>query len=95
MTDGLALRWASIGPFMTAHLNATGGFAGFVEQLGPMMKRMGQDAQTDYDWSDEQVDAIHAWLCSAQPVEGIPEAQSWRDSRILAARKMQAEGDGR
>lgn len=93
MTDGLALRWASIGPFMTAHLNATGGFAGFVEQLGPMMKRMGQDAKTDYDWTQEQVDAIHAWLCSAQPVEGIPEAQGWRDARILATRKLQAEGD--
>lgn len=94
MTDGLALRWASIGPFMTAHLNATNGFAGFVEQLGPMMKRMGQDARTDYDWTDEQVDAIHEWLCGAQPVEGIPEAQSWRDARILAARRMQTEGSG-
>lgn len=94
MTDGLALRWASIGPFMTAHLNATGGFAGFVEQLGPMMKRMGQDAKTDYDWTDDQIAAIHEWLSSVQPVDGIPDAQAWRDSRILAARKMQADGDG-
>ena len=49
MTDGLALRWLSIGPFATAHLNATGGFAGCVEQLGPMMRRLREDAKPTYD----------------------------------------------
>lgn len=91
MTDGLALRWASIGPFMTAHLNATGGFAGFVEQLGPMMKRMGRDARTNYDWSPEQIAAIHEWLCKKRPVDDIPRAQVWRDMCILATREMQNE----
>lgn len=90
ITSGLALRWASIGPFMTAHLNARDGFAGFVEQLEPMMKKMGQDARTDYDWGPEEAADIHRQLAAAQPVAAIPAAQAWRDQRILATRRMQA-----
>jgi 3-hydroxyacyl-CoA dehydrogenase len=93
MTEGLALRWVSIGPFMTAHLNATGGFQGFVEQLGPMMRRMGEDARTGYAWTAEQAAAIHSAMAAQVPVEGIPERQAWRDARILAARLLQREGE--
>lgn len=92
MTDGLALRWLSIGPFATAHLNATAGFAGFVSQLGPMMRRMGEDARTDYAWGDDLAQRIHADMAARVPVANIPAWQAWRDGRILAARKAQAEG---
>lgn len=92
MTEGLALRWLSIGPFMTAHLNAAGGFAGFVAQLGPMMRRMGEDARTAYPWTEAQVAAIHEAMAAQVPVARIPERQAWRDGRILAARRLQGEG---
>ncbi len=91
MTSGLALRWASIGPFMTAHLNARDGLRGFVEQLGPMMKAIGKDARTNYDWDMAMIESIHAELSRKQPVETIPKAQAWRDRRILAARQMQKQ----
>ncbi|XDB00462.1 3-hydroxyacyl-CoA dehydrogenase NAD-binding domain-containing protein (plasmid) [Sulfitobacter sp. LCG007] len=90
LTSGLALRWASIGPFMTAHLNARDGFRGFVDQLGPMMKTMGREAKTDYDWGLDLSDRIHATVSGLLPVEAIPDAQAWRDDRILATRRMQA-----
>lgn len=91
MTDGLALRWASIGPFAVAHLNAAAGFRGFVDQLGPMMRKMGESARTDYPWTDEMVDAIHAEMAERIPVESIPERQVWRDGRILKTRKLQED----
>lgn len=90
LTSGLALRWASIGPFMTAHLNAREGFQGFVDQLGPMMKTMGREARTDYDWGPDLAAQIHDTVAGLLPVEGIPDAQAWRDGRILATRRMQA-----
>lgn len=93
VTSGLALRWASIGPFMTAHLNAREGFAGFVEQLGSMMKRMGREARTDYDWAPDQVRAIHETMARLRPVETIAEAQAWRNRRILATRLLQKDND--
>lgn len=90
VTQGLALRWASIGPFEVAHLNATEGFMGFVRQLGPMMRRMGADARTDYDWSEALAQDIHDAIARRMPVERIGELQAWRDRRILATRAMQA-----
>lgn len=93
LTDGLALRWLSIGPFATAHLNATQGFQGFVDQLGPMMRKMGQDARTDYAWGPELIARIHAAMADRMPVKDIPDWQAWRDGRIMAARKVQAMAD--
>jgi L-gulonate 3-dehydrogenase len=91
LTDGLALRWASIGPFENAHLNAADGVQGFVDRLGPMMKRLGRDARTDYDWTAEQVAAIHAGLAKRIPLETIAGRAEWRDRRILATRLMKNE----
>lgn len=92
MTDGLALRWITIGPFATAHLNATAGFSGFVAQLGPMMRRMGEDARTDYAWGDDLAQRISAQLEERIPIDKIAVWQAWRDRRILSARAAQAEG---
>jgi L-gulonate 3-dehydrogenase len=89
MTSGLALRWASIGPFEVAHLNSTHGFLGFVEQLGPMMKQMGRSARTDYDWDMDLARKIHEGLVQKTPVKKIAERQAWRNKRILATRAMQ------
>ena len=89
MTDGLALRWASIGPFAVAHLNASKGFRGFVDQLGPMMRKMGESAKTDYDWPESLADQIHQAMAKQRPVDDIEAWQRWRDDRILATRKMQ------
>lgn len=91
MTDGLALRWASIGPFATAHLNASAGFQGFVDQLGPMMKKMGRDAKTDYDWDAGLANDIHAAMVQDFPVSEIDRWQRWRDKRILATRVLQQQ----
>lgn len=92
MTHGLALRWASIGPFETMHLNATEGFAGFTTLLGPMMRRMGADARTDYAWTPALAEEIHASLAARTPVAAIPARQAWRNEQIMAVRKLQAAG---
>jgi len=91
MTEGLALRWAFLGPFAVAHLNAVDGFAGFVARLGPMMRRMGEDARTAYPWTAEQIAAIHAELASTRPVTAIPTLQADRDAHILALRTLREQ----
>jgi L-gulonate 3-dehydrogenase len=91
LTDGLALRWASIGPFEVAHLNAPDGLQGFVERLGPMMRHLGQSARTDYDWTPEQIADAHKRLDSRIPADSVVERQAWRDSRILALRRMKRD----
>lgn len=93
LTHGLALRWAFIGPFAAMHLNATGGFAGFTDQLGPMMKSLGAGARPDYDWTPEQARAIHEALAKTVPVEDVPSRQAWRDRRIMRLRRHLDEQD--
>jgi 3-hydroxyacyl-CoA dehydrogenase len=90
MTDGLALRWAFLGPFAVAHLNAVDGFQGFVDRLGPMMRHMGEDARTTYGWTTEQIAHIHGELIETQPVADIADLQRDRDRSILALRKLKA-----
>lgn len=91
LTDGLALRWASIGPFEVAHLNAPDGVQGFVDRLGPMMKHLGRSARTDYDWTPEQAAANHASVTERIPLDQIAERSAWRDKRILALRRMKRD----
>lgn len=88
LTDGLAPRWAFIGPFMTAHLNARDGFSGFVDQLEPMMRKIGAEARTDYPWGEDTVARIHDDMCAQVPVEKIPEEQERRNSRLLHLRNL-------
>jgi len=88
LTDGLALRWASIGPFEVAHLNAPDGLRGFTDRLGPMMKRLGAGARTDYDWTEAQIATAHGGLEQRIPLESIADRQAWRDRRILALRQL-------
>ena len=95
MTQGLALRWASIGPFEVAHLNAPDGFMGFATRLGAMMRRLGADARTDYDWSPELAERIHAELVERLPIAQIPDRQAWRNERVMALRKLQAASGAR
>ena len=91
LSDGLALRWAFLGRFHVAHLNAPDGIQGFVDRLGPMMRRLGKDAQTDYDWTSSQIADAHAKLTPTIPVADIPRRQNERDRRILALRRLKTE----
>jgi 3-hydroxyacyl-CoA dehydrogenase len=91
--NGLALRWAFLGPTEVAHLNASKGFMGFVDGLGDMMKGLAKDARVDYDWSREDASEIHAALCEVMPVERITEFQRWRDQRIMQLRAHLRDGE--
>jgi 3-hydroxyacyl-CoA dehydrogenase len=84
LTDGLALRWVLMGPLQVAHLNATESFAGFVGQLGDMMRTVGRDARPDYPWDDTLVARIHERLSRSTPVEDIGEQQAIRDRGIMS-----------
>lgn len=90
MTHGLALRWATIGPFEVAHLNAADGFRGFIDRLGPMIRHLGNDARTDYSWPKGLAESIHAELAAKTPLDQLQERAAWRDRNILNVRKLQA-----
>lgn len=91
LTDGLALRRASIGPFDLAHLNAPDGVAGVRHSPRPDDEAARALAQTDYDWTPAPIAAAHAELAKRFPIEEVAERQAGRDRRILALRKLKLD----
>jgi len=87
LRHGLAMRWAFIGPFEVAHLNANGGFQGFVDNLGHMMRELARDAQPDYAWGQDLAARVHALMADKTPLGELAQRQAWRDRRIMALRK--------
>ncbi|MEM1090962.1 MAG: 3-hydroxyacyl-CoA dehydrogenase [Pseudomonadota bacterium] len=87
LTDGLAMRWAFLGPFGVGHLNATQGFQGYMDNLGAMMRELAADARMDYPWDESLVAKIHDSLSDRCSVDEVPERQAWRDREIMALRR--------
>ena len=84
---GLAMRWSFMGPFLTGHLNAAGGYKDYMTRYGDCYKRWGKDLRVDYDWDMEVIDQVHASLEETFPFKGEIEGQRWRDSKLMELRK--------
>ena len=99
MTQGLAVRWAFMGPFMTGHLNASGGYRQYMRIFGDTFKRMGADLNVTYPFGFDLTDAISDVMEKTIPTERIAEGQRWRDRRLAAlaghlARAEPFQGEG-
>src|SRR5206468_3491684 len=93
LTQGLALRWAFIGPFEVGHLNSTGGLAGYFTGLAEAMGRVRESLRADYEASPALVARLHADMAARVAVASIPARQAWRDKRILRLRTHLAGPD--
>jgi 3-hydroxyacyl-CoA dehydrogenase len=87
LKDGLALRWAFIGPFEVGHLNAAQGLKGYFEVLAEAFQRVQQSLKTDYVADPATIQRAHDALADRIPVHDIPERQAWRDRRLMALRR--------
>lgn len=88
MTDGLALRWALMGPLSVAHLNADAGLRGYFGGLSEAIERVQSSLRTDYRPSRQTIDACHDALAAHLPVEDLAAHQARRDRNILALRRF-------
>ncbi|MEM8986907.1 MAG: 3-hydroxyacyl-CoA dehydrogenase [Pseudomonadota bacterium] len=87
MTKGLGLRWAFIGPFMTSHLNASGGYKDYMKVFSDPYRRMIDDLKLQYPWKDGLFEEIEADLSRHIPAGAVSDGQSWRDRRLMALLK--------
>jgi L-gulonate 3-dehydrogenase len=58
-----------------------------------MMRRMGADARTDYNWTREQITDVHDKLAADIPIADIPVHQRQRDRRILDLLRLREQQD--
>ena len=84
LREGLALRWAFIGPFETIDLNAPGGVRDYVGRYGQLYERLGQSMQRRVDWTGPVLDGIEAQRRERLPATKLAERQRWRDRRLMA-----------
>lgn len=88
MRQSLALRWAFLGPFETADLNAIDGFAGYAQRLQPTWEALGRDLSTGRPWDAVAVRHVTETRRAALPLVDLPDRQIWRDRMILQLRRL-------
>jgi 3-hydroxyacyl-CoA dehydrogenase len=92
LREGLALRWAFMGPFETIDLNAPAGVRDYVERYEGMYLRLAASMRDPGRWSGEVLDRIEADRRRGLPAAQLQERQAWRDRHLmaLAAHKRRA-----
>ncbi|WP_119272197.1 3-hydroxyacyl-CoA dehydrogenase [Taklimakanibacter deserti] len=88
LTDGLALRWAFIGPFETMDLNADGGFADYARKYRSLFEIMGRTLGSSRPWSEAAMSVVSDDRRQRLPLDAIAERQRWRDSQVRSLRKL-------
>lgn len=90
MTDGLALRWALMGPLAVGHLNAATGLDGYFHGLSEAIGRVQRSLRTDYRPAADVIAGMHAAMASRMPVRDLALHQAKRDRDITALRAFLA-----
>jgi 3-hydroxyacyl-CoA dehydrogenase len=94
MRDGLARRWAFMGPFETIDLNAPGGVATFIDRYGPAYAEIGKSRPNRPLWQGELADRVIAARRAALPERALPDRHIWRNAQLARlARHFAAKGD--
>jgi len=93
--EGLAARWAFMGPFETIDLNAPAGVRDYATRYQGMFANMFEQMKYRVDWAGPVLDRIEAERREHLPADALVDRQKWRDRRLmaLAAHKRKAEED--
>jgi len=90
MTEGLGRRYAFIGPFETAHLNAEG-MKSYCERYGKMIHDMVDTFGANPHWSGAEADYICAEMNKRVPLDDLVERRQWRDQSLVQLQKLVTE----
>lgn len=97
LRDGLALRWALMGPFETIDLNAPGGVRDYVTRFRGVFDSVAATPLERPDWTGPVLDKVEVARAErlAREPEALAARQRWRDRRLmaLAAHKRDAAGE--
>ncbi len=93
LRDGLALRWAFMGPFETIDLNAPGGVRDYAARYQGIYEAIFPSVQRRVDWTGPVMEAVEAERTALLPREALADRQRWRDRRLMAllAHKRRAD----
>ena len=95
LREGLALRWAFMGPFETIDLNAPGGVRDYAERYQGIYSAIFPSVQRRVDWTGPVMDTVEAGRRERLAADRLASRQTWRDRRLMAllAHKRKAARD--
>lgn len=82
--DGLALRWAFMGPFETIDLNAPGGLRDYVGRYAEMYTGINTALPERPAWTGPVLDEIEKDRRKRLDESQLAARQAWRDRRLMA-----------
>jgi L-gulonate 3-dehydrogenase len=82
--EGLALRWAFMGPFETIDLNAPAGVRDYVQRYEGIYSNLFRQMQRRVEWGGPVLAQIERERRSKLPADQLAERQKWRDRRLMA-----------
>jgi L-gulonate 3-dehydrogenase len=88
---GPGRRWAVLGPFATAHLNARGGIRRHATVMGPAYERMGAERGQHDPWTDDLVATVAADLAERLPLEHWDDDVVQRDAALIQLERARRE----
>lgn len=87
VSDGLGPRYAFMGPWMTAHLNAIG-MADYFERYRDGIYNVGKDCQPLLKLEGEAAQQIVDSMMHQVPVDKLNEKREWRDKCLVELAKL-------
>ena len=84
LRDGLALRWAFMGPFETIDLNAPDGVRDYAARYQGIYEGIFPSVQRRVDWNGPVMEVVEAERRTLLPRDSLVERQRWRDRRLMA-----------
>ncbi|MDT9600348.1 3-hydroxyacyl-CoA dehydrogenase [Sphingosinicella rhizophila] len=83
ITQALGRRWAFMGPFETADLNADEGVAGYSARYRESYEAIGADLGVARPWGEDALRQVIAARRRIVPLEGLQEKREWRDLLLM------------
>ncbi|WP_274436452.1 3-hydroxyacyl-CoA dehydrogenase [Alicyclobacillus sp. ALC3] len=85
--DGLAYRWAFMGPFETIDLNAPEGIRDYLTRFTDMYKIAGESI-CESPFSDELLTTLERERRALLPAKSMELRREWRDKKIMSHRQQ-------
>ncbi|RAP63639.1 3-hydroxyacyl-CoA dehydrogenase [Achromobacter sp. HZ01] len=86
ISQGLGLRWATLGPLEGVDLNAPGGIADYLRRYGHIFNDMAAGQGLPAPVDEALITALDQALRQALPLDGLAAKRQWRDRAIAGVR---------
>lgn len=87
LSQGLGLRWATIGPLEGVDLNAPGGIADYLRRYGHIFNGMATEKGLPEPVNDALIAGLQAEMREQLALEELERKRTWRDRAVIRVRQ--------